>query len=109
LLPGCALEIGTSAFRANNEGEGKMKNVLELTVYSKPSCVQCTATYRALDSTDIRYRVVDISQDDAALEYVKDLGYARAPVVVVEDGTGQDHWSGFRPDHIDRIAAINQR
>ena len=74
----------------------------ELVVYSKPSCVQCTATYRALDSKGIPYRVVDLSQDDAALEYVKDLGYVQAPVVVVDD---QDHWSGFNPGEIDRIAA----
>lgn len=70
-------------------------------VYSKPSCVQCNATYRALDAKGIDYRVVDMAEDAAALEYVKDLGYLQAPVVVVDD---QDHWSGFRPDHIDRIA-----
>lgn len=72
-------------------------------VYSKPSCVQCDATYRALDSKGIRYEVVDLAEDAAALEYVTgDLGYLQAPVVVVDD---EDHWSGFRPDHISRIAA----
>lgn len=74
-----------------------------ITVYSKPSCVQCNATYRALDNKGIVYEVVDLSQDDAALEYVmEDLGYSQAPIVVVDE---HDHWSGFRPDHIDRIAA----
>lgn len=72
-----------------------------LVVYSKPSCVQCTATYRALDAKGIPYRIVDVTQDEAALEYVQDLGYLQAPVVVVDD---EDHWSGFRPDHIDRVA-----
>lgn len=75
----------------------------ELVVYSKPSCVQCNATYRALDSKGIPYRVVDLSESPEALEYVKELGYTSAPVVVVDD---QDHWAGFRPDHIDRVAAI---
>ena len=74
----------------------------KLTVYSKPSCVQCNATYRALDAKGILYNIVDLSESDAALEYVKELGYSQAPVVVVDD---QDHWSGFRPDKIDRIAA----
>ncbi|MFD1716048.1 glutaredoxin-like protein NrdH [Amnibacterium flavum] len=74
----------------------------EITVYSKPSCVQCTATYRALDKAGITYTIVDVTQDPAALEYIsEDLGYRQAPVVVVTD---QDHWSGFRPDHINRIA-----
>lgn len=72
-----------------------------LTVYSKPSCVQCNATYRALDAKGIPYVIVDLSESDDALEYVKELGYSQAPVVVVDD---QDHWSGFRPDHIERIA-----
>lgn len=74
----------------------------KLTVYSKPSCVQCNATYRALDALGIEYNIVDLTQNDAALEYVKELGYAQAPVVVVDD---QDHWAGFRPDKIERIAA----
>jgi glutaredoxin-like protein NrdH len=25
-------------------------------------------------------------------------------VCIVEDGTGEDHWSGFRPDNIKRVA-----
>jgi len=67
-----------------------------VTVYSKPSCVQCNATYRALDKQGIKYQTIDISQDAEALEYVRSLGYSQAPVVVAE----QDHWSGFRPDKI---------
>lgn len=74
----------------------------ELVVYSKPSCVQCTATYRALDSKGIPYRVVDLTENANALEYVQELGYLQAPIVVVDD---DDHWAGFRPDHIERIAA----
>lgn len=74
-----------------------------LLVYSKPSCVQCTATYRALDAKGIEYTVVDLTTNPAALEYVMDeLGYSAAPIVVASD---QDHWSGFRPDLIDKHAA----
>lgn len=73
-------------------------------VYSKPSCVQCNATYRALDAKGVRYEIVDLTAEESAgaLEYVKELGYAQAPVVVVDD---EDHWSGFQPGEIDRIAA----
>jgi glutaredoxin-like protein NrdH len=42
-----------------------------------------------------------MSQDEAALELVKSLGYAAAPVVIA----GDSHWSGFRPDKISEIAA----
>lgn len=68
-----------------------------LTVYSKPSCPQCTATYRALDKADVAYEVVDLTADVAAFEMVKQLGYLQAPVVVTADG---DSWAGFRPDKI---------
>ena len=64
---------------------------MSITVYSKPACVQCNATYRALDKRGIAYDVVDITKDPAALARVKDLGYMQAPVVVA----GADHWSGF--------------
>lgn len=79
------------------------------TVYSKPACVQCNATYRYLDGKNIPYKVIDMSQDEQALAVVKGLGYLQAPVVVpsfVEDNTGlEPHWSGFRPDQIDKYAA----
>ena len=74
-----------------------------ITVYSKPSCVQCTATYRSLDSHGLEYQVVDVTTNDTALAYVKgELGYLGAPVVVVSE---HDHWTGYRPDNIDRVAA----
>jgi glutaredoxin-like protein NrdH len=72
-----------------------------VTVYTKPSCVQCTATYRALDNKGIEYVVRDVSTDEAALEQVKALGYLQAPVVI----TDEEHWSGFRPDKIAALTA----
>lgn len=71
-------------------------------VFSKPSCVQCVATYRALDEQGILYASIDVSKDLAALDYVMSLGYQSAPVVVA----GDDHWSGFQPD---KIAALKEK
>lgn len=73
---------------------------MSVTVYTKPACVQCNATYRALDKRGISYKTVDLSQDPQALEQVRALGYMQAPVVV----SGSEHWSGFRPDMIEQIA-----
>ena len=73
----------------------------QVTVYSKTACVQCTATYRALDGKGIPYTVVDITQVPEALAYVCDLGYVQAPVVVVDE---HSQWSGFRPDCIEATA-----
>ena len=74
---------------------------MTVTVYTKPACVQCTATYRALEKAGIEFDAVDISQDTEARDFVMALGYLQAPVVVA----GEDHWSGFRPDRIKTLAA----
>lgn len=74
---------------------------MTVTVYSKPACVQCTATTRALDAKGIAYSVVDLTQDAVALAEVTALGYRQAPVVIAGDA----HWTGFRPDMIGRLAA----
>ncbi|UZN03847.1 glutaredoxin-like protein NrdH [Cellulomonas sp. S1-8] len=73
---------------------------MTITVYSKPACVQCTATYRALDKLGHDYTVVDISQDADARDYVMSLGHLQAPVVVA----GGENWSGYRPDRIKTLA-----
>lgn len=75
-----------------------------ITVYTKPGCVQCTATKKALDKAGLDYDLIDISLDDEARDYVMALGCLQAPVVV-NDG---EHWSGFRPDRIRALARERQ-
>ena len=72
---------------------------MNVTVYSKPACVQCTATTRALDRQGIEYAVIDISADADAYDLVQGLGYRQVPVVVA----GESHWAGFRPDMISSL------
>ncbi len=79
-----------------------MTQPASVTVYTKPACVQCNATYKALDKQGIDYDVVDISLDDEARDYVMALGHLQAPVVVA----GGEHWSGFRPDRIKALAGM---
>ena len=74
---------------------------MSITVYTKPACVQCTATKKALDRAGIDYELVDISLDNDARDYVMALGHLQAPVVVVDE----EHWSGFRPDRIRGLVA----
>lgn len=72
-----------------------------VTVYTKPACVQCTATFKALDKEGIAYEKVDISLHPEARDYVVALGYLQAPVVVA----GNEHWSGFRPDRVKALSS----
>lgn len=73
---------------------------MSITVYSKPACVQCTATTCALDARGLEYSVVDLTEDPAAMDRVTALGYRQAPVVIAGDA----HWAGFRPDMIGKLA-----
>ena len=73
---------------------------MTITVYSKPACVQCTATTRALEARGLAYQIIDLTEDDAAMELVTSMGYRQAPVVVA----GEAHWAGFRPDMIGTLA-----
>ncbi len=73
---------------------------MSIIIYSKPACVQCTATYRALDRAGLDYDVIDLSADERALADVLALGHQQAPVVVA----GDEHWSGCRPDRIKALA-----
>lgn len=77
-----------------------MSNEKKITVYTKPNCVQCNATYRSLDQLKIEYNVVDLTQDPEAMQLVLSLGHKSAPIVVTEN----DNWSGFRPDKIQALA-----
>ena len=73
---------------------------MTITVYSKPACVQCAATTRALDARGIDYSLIDLTEDADAMARVTALGYRQAPVVIA----GEAHWAGFRPDMISRLA-----
>lgn len=49
-----------------------------------------------LDEGNVPYLEIDLTKDDDAMQMVKDLGYASAPVVMVDNS----HWSGFRHDKL---------
>lgn len=80
-----------------------------ITLYSKPSCVQCTATERWLKSKNLRYIKHDVSESDVAYNFISEMGYKQVPVVVVPFGYGEQsgqHWSGFNPSELDKLLTI---
>jgi glutaredoxin-like protein NrdH len=74
---------------------------MQVTVYTTPSCPQCEMTKKTLTRENIRFDVVDLSQNEEAMRMVKDtLGYSSAPVVVA----GDRHWAGFRLSSITALS-----
>jgi glutaredoxin-like protein NrdH len=69
------------------------------TVYSKPNCVQCTATKTYLTNKGIAFNTVDITEDPEALDLILSKGFKAAPVV----NSGDEWWAGFQPDKLDTI------
>lgn len=72
-----------------------------VTIYTLPSCPQCDTTKRFLAKEGVDYKEIDLSNDADATEFVKQLGYASAPVVVAQDS----HWSGFRIEKLRNLVA----
>lgn len=85
---------------------------LAVVLYSKPGCVQCISTERALTANQIDYRKIDVTESAQAEARVRELGYSALPVmdipfdreVIDTDGTRAQHWYGFRPDLISQLA-----
>jgi glutaredoxin-like protein NrdH len=72
-----------------------------VTVYTKPSCVQCDATKRMMDKLGIKYETVDITVDTEAFDMIISKGFKSAPVVISDD----DSWAGFNPDKISELVS----
>ena len=57
-------------------------------------CVQCNATIRKLESLNIPFEVVIMTDEE--IEHYKSLGFMALPIVETDDQI----WSGYRPDQI---------
>jgi len=76
----------------------------EIVVFVKPECVQCDATFKALDKAEHEYEIVDVLEHPDAQKFLLSEGYLQLPVVIVgRVGRPDEHWSGFRPDRIKEI------
>lgn len=77
---------------------------MNVTVYSKPDCVQCTYTKRELDRNSVPYIEIDVTQDAEARKLLQDRGIAQLPAVCVDHDTAYEWWSGFKLDKIRGLA-----
>jgi len=73
----------------------------EITLYSRTVCQPCKATKRKLEKHGLTYTELNVEENEAAAQFLRDAGYTEAPVVITSDGR---EWTGFRPDLIEAIA-----
>lgn len=76
---------------------------MNITLFSKPACQQCTASERKLTKNKVVFSKVNLETEPETLAALKEDGYMQAPILEVTDEAGNrvDIWSGFRPDKID--------
>lgn len=75
----------------------------DVTVWTKPSCVQCTAVKRRLTKAGVPFTERDLTAEENAsdLEYFQKLGYRTAPITEHQKVA----FPGFIPAEIDRVIA----
>jgi glutaredoxin-like protein NrdH len=72
-------------------------------LFTKPQCVQCVQTYKALSARGVEFVSKDVTANTDDFQFVTDtLNYSAAPVVVIYNSVGDiaDSWSGFNPEKI---------
>ena len=66
---------------------------MNITLYTKANCPQCTATKRQLDKRGLPYTTVDITANARISDRLRNEGWRQMPVIIADD----ESWSGYRP------------
>lgn len=72
---------------------------MNITVYTKPNCPQCSRTKAMLKNKGFNYEEVDVTTNEEIVEYLLSKGFQALPVVE----TDKEMWSGFRYDKIKEL------
>lgn len=79
---------------------------LQVIVYSKPGCVQCTSTKRWLTRRGVEYETFDVTTEDGAkgLRKIERWNYTSLPVVHIrKNGRSWKHFSGYQISILDEL------
>ena len=74
---------------------------MEITVWTKRNCVQCTQTKKELTKRGIEFTEKNLEEDPEQMQAFIDQGFMSAPIVT----TDKKIWSGFRIDKISSLTA----
>lgn len=73
----------------------------QVVVYGQPGCQQCKTMKRHLDTKQVEYQYIDVTEDEKAMKWLDDMGYQSVPVTRI----GFTHFAGFDPDQANRALA----
>lgn len=72
---------------------------MSIIVYTRNNCVQCHATRRVLESRGLPFELINLDHHPEKADELRQQGFRQLPVVMA----GEQRWSGFRPDMINRM------
>lgn len=93
-------------------------SVPTVTVFSKNDCSVCDSTEAKFIERGIPFREINVQTDTepraefgnkTALEHVMERYGRQMPVVVIEDSTWGDHWTGRRPDKMVELIQLFEK
>lgn len=73
-----------------------------ITVYSKTKCVQCEMTKEFLKANNVKFKEVNVFEEEEALELIQLHGFQRLPVVT-RNNSFDFAFSGFQIDLLDEL------
>ena len=75
-----------------------------ITLYTSPGCQPCMAIKRWFKKKGVEYTEKDVTLDPMDLAAVKELGYLKAPVVIVSTGDPETdiHWQGLHMYNLEK-------
>ncbi|MFK8242835.1 glutaredoxin domain-containing protein [Facklamia sp. 252] len=73
----------------------------KITVYTKDNCIQCYHTKKFLDDNEIPYSLINVTNDEAVKNDLKEHKFGSVPVVV--PGSFDKAWAGFQPDRLKEL------
>lgn len=65
-------------------------------LYTQEGCPDCRRVESFFKRNNVAFEVLNIREDEAALNRVKELGYTGTPVI---EANGQ-HWKGYDPEKL---------
>jgi glutaredoxin-like protein NrdH len=74
---------------------------MNVKIFSKNNCMQCKMVKRFLTENHIDFEEVNIDEQPAAIDWLKEQGFQSVPVTTTDAETV----IGFRPDQLRKLAS----
>jgi glutaredoxin-like YruB-family protein len=91
----------------NTRGAVRAKNMVEVTIYSTPTCGYCTLAKDFLQEKGVQYKEIDVSVDQQrAQEMVEKTGQMGVPVIIINKDGQEEILVGFDQVQLSNLLGV---